>query len=589
MIQYFKLDFSQGIALPVFPKSVKWARLTFSGVTAPVKIYCGETLLLEAENYFRTYSQLLDVTKVSGQTLSFIFEDLKDFTQKRSAQWQTPLDENGFVYTHGYRYPFIRQPAYACGWDWCHPIFPRATIQSIVLSIQTEEPFVFHGLFETVDIDVENIIFELPYTLSNDLLTATISPQISFHALVDDEFEIVLEIDSQIFCSKQSFIPPFDLKQIKLWSPNTFGQPNLYTAVLTLKNIRTQQVYVVEKTVGFKSIKIDADPHLRFEVNGTDFPVRGANFIPTHIHGEKEDFEKLKKLISLAHESGFNTLRVWGGGSYATEMFYTLCDAYGILVWQDFPFACNLYPENEQLQKEIELEVDEQIKRLRQHVSLGVWCGNNEVHSAFYEWLAYANLPYFEGQIYFHELLPKKCALLSPNIPYWAGSPWDPKNIQTPNSSTAGDRHAWQCYFGDEVAKTDYRFLAQDPSMFISEMGFVAPPNYASIPIHLRSFEALDAVSNYGIPIARLLTYMAQALPIDDPLDLQTFCEQGQEAQAQMLDFVLKAWCARGIHGILLWHFNDLSVACSWGLVDGAMRPRKSLDVVRKIFLQEKI
>ncbi len=565
----------------------------FRKISAPVSLFLNDRPIFHATNFFREYTLKLMANEVSNATLSASFESLKNYTQSQSILHPTPMDENGFSYTHGYRYPMIRQPAYACGWDWCHPIEPREGMGEFEMSFSVQQPIAscYTSCIEALNLKVNH--FYIDYDWMDDFLQVNVKPFIQLEVYESGEYNLELSLNQTLEVSQklilnqgenELYLDSFILENPTLWWPHSLGTPYLYDCKLVIS--KDEQSLELNQKVGFKKIEMTTsqeNPHLGFKINDKPFSVYGSNLIPTHQSLLDENFEAYQSLVIHAKNANMNTLRIWGGGDYAHEDFYALCDEHGILVWQDYPFACNLYPEHPEMKNEVEIEVSQQLQRIRKHVSLMCLCGNNEVHSAYYEWLRDAKIPYFYGHYYFHELLPRLTSQYAPHIPYWPGSPYDSIHSTTPSSMSAGDRHAWQCYFGDEPAKEDFRYLANDTSMFISEFGFIAPPFYQSIPIENRSFEYLDALSNYGIPLSRLRTYIAQVYhEVSDELNL--FCLQGLRAQALMIQYAVDAWRQRGIQGVLLWHYNDLGVAPSWGMMDGAMRARPALYVLRKLF-----
>lgn len=573
--------------------------LSIQGVFGVATLQINGENILTMDNFFRTYTIPLEPKKHSRAQISIQFHDLKAETQARSKAWQTPMDENGFSYTHMFRYPMIRQPAYACGWDWRHPIDTPSSIQKITLIAESNtNPFASRPhTIQTANIRCENVFFNT--TFNTDFSCVKVAPKLTiavFHPMnihveiYDSNQQLLTRAEVAVAGTQEISLDSFEIKHPKLWYPRTMGTPALTAFTLRIDDTDAPETCLTRTVnVGFKQVRIcpmtPESPYLQFEINGLPCPIRGANWIPTHTNPTEEDPARTHALLQLATTHNFNTLRVWGGGFYPSETFLTECDNLGILVWQDFMFACNLYPEVEDMRHSVQIEAEEQVRRIRAHACILCFCGNNEVLSAYYEWLRTAQIPYFHGGHYFYKLLPECVAQNAPEIPYIPGSPFDPFTRETPGSNTAGDRHAWQCFFGDTPDKKDFHLLAEDPSRFISEFGFIAPPFPQSIPESDATFEYLDAQSNYGIPLARLRTYIAQVYPeerISD--DLKIFCLQGLRAQALMVQHAVAAWRARGNYGVLVWHYNDISIAPSWGMIDGAQRPRPVLAMLQKIF-----
>ncbi|MGW7545042.1 hypothetical protein ACWGKQ_28645 [Streptomyces sp. NPDC054770] len=232
----------------------------------------------------------------------------------------------------------------------------------------------------------------------------------------------------------------------------------------------------------------------RFLLNGTPLFARGASWIPASILPGSVTAGTLRHLVDRARNGNMTMLRVWGGGMYEQDDFYSACDENGVLVWQDFMFACLDYPSDDPvLYAEVVREADHQIKRLRNRACLAVWAGNNEVHAIHGAAHGGDLGPGNWGWSFFHDVLPGAVARLSPEVPYWPGCPWADSDPAGVNGVADGDRHAWEVWHGLDLGAGDrtdfasrgeavhFRRYAHDHGKFISEFGIHAAPELSTL------------------------------------------------------------------------------------------------------------
>jgi beta-mannosidase len=242
-------------------------------------------------------------------------------------------------------------------------------------------------------------------------------------------------------------------------------------------------------SIGLRTVELDTSPDdigrkFAIKINGKAIYCKGFNWIPDDCFLDRAcDPGRVRKRIQQAVDAGANMLRVWGGGIYETDEFYRICDELGVMVWQDFPFACAMYPEEEPFWSEVEAEARENVARLSHHPSLVLWNGCNENIWAYRDW-GWKDDPDVVGKTwgkgYYLDLLPRIVRELDPARPYWAASPWsgdeDVDDGVPPNADTHGNMHCWRPWFHDHF--TTYRDFAP---RFCSEFGFQGPATYASI------------------------------------------------------------------------------------------------------------
>src|SRR5215212_9529004 len=280
----------------------------------------------------------------------------------------------------------------------------------------------------------------------------------------------------------------------RLWWTHDLGEPALYGLCVDLEQDGSVLDHY-ETRVGIRKLELDQSPDpdepgtrfFRFVLNEVPIFARGADWIPADSFVGAIPHERYEALISSARDANMNMLRVWGGGIYEHDLFYDLCDSMGLLIWQGFMFACAVYPEEPpEFVFEVEAEAGYQVRRLRSHPCLALWCGNNEnqwIHDQVHWDDPHNRVP---GALYYHELLPRIVAELDGRTPYWPGSPFGGDDH---NDRRQGNVHNWEVWHGNfprhfgEEARRDptpeyvsYLRYAEDSGRFISEFGMHASP-----------------------------------------------------------------------------------------------------------------
>lgn len=368
---------------------------------------------------------------------------------------------------------------------------------------------------------------------------------------------------------------PWRLARPRLWWPRGHGEAALYHAELSLGGAARSSVTVGIRTVALAQPKDAQGRQFGFKVNGVPVFAKGANWIPADSFLGRLSDARTEGLVQRARDANFNMLRVWGGGLYESEAFYEACDRSGILVWQDFPFACGEVPEHPDFIKLVRAEAHKALVRLRRHPSLALWCGNNENqmgrHAGWYEGRESARW----GERFYEVELKGLCADLDPERPYWPGSPYGGGD---PNGPDQGDRHHWAVW----AQFADYESYRDEHGRFISEFGFASLPGRsllkAAIPagerwLQSRTMQAHDKVERGG-GLARIAYYIFNNLPFAGGLDAFRYLSQVNQRRALVL--AMEAWRRRKplTQGALLWQLNDCWPVSSWAVLDGADAPK---------------
>ena len=331
----------------------------------------------------------------------------------------------------------------------------------------------------------------------------------------------------------------------------------------------------------------------RFMLNGTPLFARGANIVPPLL-GARHEHDWLAEMRRY-RETGFNMVRVWGGGNYLPDAFYEACDELGILVWQDFMFACATYPEDEPFATLVAREAAHQVARLSCHPSLALWCGGNEDILAWWSWGWKERLAPGQswGRRYWLETLPAAVAAHDPGTPYWTESPYSGSMEIHPNDPDHGDRHTW-----DQEAKVEgYRLVLP---RFSSEFGHQSPPCWPTVVAECLD-ETRDADGMSAADLVAALRSRQKAWGGDDAQykpyldarfraarDAREYVAQTQHLQARAMDAAMR-WLRAGAPrsmGALIWQWNDVWAGHSWSLVDVAGRAKPAWHAVRRACAQ---
>ena len=370
----------------------------------------------------------------------------------------------------------------------------------------------------------------------------------------------------------------------QLWWPHHLGAQPLYALTLELLDDAGGVLDSYERELGFRSLRLDtsADAHgsaFTFNINDVPLFIAGANWIPDDCFPSRVTAERYAARIEEAKAANIHMLRVWGGGIFERDEFYAACDRMGMLVWQDFLFACAAYPEEEPLKSEVEAEVRDNVVRLMSHASLILWNGNNENIWGFDEWGWRPIIKAGEswGLGYYLDLLPRLCAELDSDRPYYPGSPYSGSMEIEPNADAHGCKHIWDVW--NDVGYEVYRNYIP---RFCSEFGWQAPAAWATIAESVHD-QPLTPQSNgvfhhqkATLGNDKLIRGLAGHLPEPKTMDDWHFATQLNQARA--IRFAIEHMRSHReiCKGAVVWQFNDCWPVTSWAAVDSAGR-RKPL------------
>jgi len=398
-----------------------------------------------------------------------------------------------------------------------------------------------------------------------------------------------------------------EIPQARLWWPRGLGEQPLYTVLARVKS-GAQVLAEDRRRIGLRQLHLvqapvegEAGSSFHFEVNGQDFFAGGANWIPDDILLERITPERYRERVGQAAAANMNMLRVWGGGIYEHEAFYEACDEMGLLVWQDFMFACGLYPAHAGFQASVRAEAEAAVRRLRHHACLALWCGNNEDYQLAESVGAYGPgiaLENFEALAIYERLLPEVCAQLDPDRMYWPGSPYTPRQgeqVTRTTDAASGDRHSWEVWHQQMLP---YQRYGEVQGRFVSEFGMQSHPSLALFESVLpegerfpesRTVQWHNKAGSAAGPDGhrRLAVYLADNLRVGTTLAEHVYATQFVQAEAMRVAYqdFRRRWQrpgARACGGALVWQLNDCWPVTSWALIDAAGTVKPAWHTVRR-------
>jgi beta-mannosidase len=494
---------------------------------------------------------------------------------------------------------FLRKPQYVYGWDWG----PRVGTVGIMKNAWID----FSG-----DLAVTRL---RPLTLEASRKTARLRFEAEFQSFLPistQEVHLGLEVKFEgekvysegrnvLALSGVNFVD-FDvtLPNAKLWWPNGAGEQPLYTAELKIKSARCSAAGEPVR-FGIRTVELDLaqygenDRHFALKVNGEHIYCKGGNWIPADSVYARVSPEKYRALVSEAKECNFNMLRVWGGGIYERDEFYDSCDEMGILLWHDFMFACSLYPDDQGWYTElVRREVEYQIKRLRSHPCIAIWCGNNENQLLCADYFKKNATSRTGGLVIYNEIIPSLVRANSPEIPYWPSSPY---GGEKPNDNGVGDRHHWGACTMNPNMENRITPEAYDAvtSRFISEYGYVGPCSEETIK---KYYGGNPVVHNDKIWNLHNNTFEKATVPegirkhYADPetLERKDYLSFARLVQGLMYSYSLEAirFYPKNA-GALFWMYNDTWGEVGWSIVDYYLDRKPSWYFVKRAFAPLKI
>lgn len=565
----------------------KHMNLVFEGLDTYADVYMNDQLILQADNMFRTWRVNIGVHLHNGKNaVRIVFRSPVNEGLRRLKEYGIPLaadndqSETGGVGDQKVS-PFIRKAPYHFGWDWG----PRLVTSGIWRQVWLEA-------WDEVRIDnIQLKINELKEKQAEVTVQAEVMSDGSaiqeFRLFVDDS--LANHRTANLATGMNLIEIPLTINDPVMWWPNGIGEQKLYRIRVEIGKDGSMADQLEMKT-GLRMVRLVQDPDpdgkgesFYFEVNGQPVFSKGANYIPGDVFLPRVSPEIYEFIIRSAAEANINMLRVWGGGIYEDDLFYDLCDQYGILVWQDFMFACAMYPGDDRFLEGVRQEAIDNVKRLRHHPCLVLWCGNNEIEVAWAQWEENRGWGWkqrYNGErrtaiweaydTLFHRILPLVVSEFSPEIPYWHSSPSAGFGQLASYETRSGDMHYWGVWHGLHPLSDFRKYRAR----FMSEYGFQSFPEFNSVKKytlpedhHIES-EVMMAHQRSGIGNLRIRQYMESDYIIPD--DFEKFLYVGQLLQAEAIRKAIESHRADRPYcmGTLYWQLNDCWPVASWSGMD---------------------
>jgi beta-mannosidase len=378
----------------------------------------------------------------------------------------------------------------------------------------------------------------------------------------------------------------FEIDRPHLWWPNGLGERAFYYLTLTAESEGKQQLSI-RKRIGLRRVELVTAPEaggesFRFRINNVPVFCKGADWIPADNFIPRIPTEKYRTLLTMARDANMNMLRVWGGGIYEQPVFYEICDELGLMIWQDFMFACATYPEHEAFVENVRREVRTVVRRLRDHPCIVLWCGNNENE---WIWHQATGRPYSEmpGVKLFDTVIPEILAVEDPGRPYRQSSPFGGED---PNAEEFGNRHQWEMW----SRWASPNAVQKDRSRFVAEFGFQSPACLKTWQENLRADQLRPQspiMEHHNKQVEgpeRLYRFLAAHFNVPEVFD--QFVYKCQVMQAEALQTCIAHWRRRKFltSGALFWQLNDCWPVSSWSVIDGALRPKAAYWYAKRFF-----
>ena len=345
----------------------------------------------------------------------------------------------------------MRKAQYGYGWDW-GPRLPTIGIYRPV-ELRRQRLAALAGLrFATLEIDASGGAALLSVRAEVERIAAAVELELRVTLRAPDG-SVAAETALPLAPGADSATAYLQVSRPQLWWTHGLGAQPLYTLEVALA-AGGAELERQTSHVGIRTIALDQSPDpdeagtrfFRFVINGVPIFAKGADWIPADSFPGAIEPKRFDLLLSAARDANMNMIRVWGGGLYEDDRFYDACDRLGLLVWQDFMFACASYPEDEAFAAEVAAEARYQVRRLRNHASLALWCGNNENQWIFDRTFWDVPENRVPGCLYYDRILPEVVAAEDGRTPYWPGSPFGGNDY---DSAEDGDRHNWETWHGN--------------------------------------------------------------------------------------------------------------------------------------------
>lgn len=581
--------------------------LKFDGIDTIADISLNGTFLGHTENMHRSFEfEVKDLLKEGENELSVKFYSPTKFIAASHEKIKNMESTDAMP-----GYPQLRKAHCMFGWDW-GPRLPDAGFYRPIRLLGVNKARLSNDVRILQEHDITgktvhgNVVDKVLLTVTSVTDPAGIDGVHTEITLTDSEGK------EQSFAAQTPFAGTLTVENPKLWWPNGYGDQNLYTVTVRLIEDATgEELDRTEKRIGLRTVTVDTSPfpeeerdphigpqvkedrkegrHFDFVVNGLPIFAMGGDYIPEDNILQRVNRDRTEILLKDAAEAHYNSIRIWGGGYYLDDFFYDLCDEYGLLVWQDFMFACASYELTDSFEENLTAEFVEVVRRLRHHASMGVWCGNNEMETEVLEdhWNGMfnemmpgtggipavhkaSNKQYYDYIKLYEYILPKVMKAEAPDAFYWPSSPSSGGNYEDAYEENIGDAHYWGVWHGGDQF-SDYR---KHHFRFLSEFGFQSFPCMATI----RSFtepedrnvfsEIMEMHQRNTAANGKIMNYLSATYRYPKNFDELLYCSQMLQLDAIRYGVEYFRRIRGTCMGTVVWQLNDIWPVASWSSID---------------------
>lgn len=558
----------------VFSKKINYVKsaspvfLHCDGLDTLCDIYINDRYIAHTDNMHRSYEfDVTDVLSDGENEIKLTFLSPNKFVRDMYAKERVEGSGEALM-----GHPHLRKASCMMGWDW-GPMLPDAGIWKDIYLL-------------TVDSDrISEVHITQRHTNGKVYVTPAVKTEkgtadIIVNVNTPDGFQFTLPVNTES-----------EIKDAKLWWPNGFGEQNLYTFNIELRE-NGQIVDSDSKRIGLRELKLIREKDewgesFCHEVNGIRFFAMGADYIPEDNILARYSKERTYNLIKQCRDCNFNAIRVWGGGIYPHDYFFDACDEYGLVVFNDLMFACMEVPAYQSMLDNIEVEVRENLIRLRHHASIAVICGNNEIEEFQEYWWNSEGKTQRKATYLkiFENIIPAIIREVCPYIPYVPSSPSSFGSFVDPCNENYGDCHYWQVWHSSKP----YAEYRNHYFRYLSEFGFESFPsektvNTFTLPEDRNIFSrVMEMHQRCKGANKKILTYLADTFKY--PTEFGTLLYASQLLQAEAIKYGVEHLRRhRGrCMGALYWQLNDIWPVASWASIDYFGR-YKALQYVAKRF-----
>ncbi|KAF8148252.1 glycoside hydrolase superfamily [Crassisporium funariophilum] len=566
------------------------ALLQFEGLDTICDVYLNGEKILATNNMFRTYDHAFSLTGgesllKADNTLLLHFKSAKRLAKAEEEKYgkvragSTNLGDPSRVY--------VRKAQYDWRWDWgpelmtCGPYRP-ITLTTYDVLIKDVHARAFADIQPDGSFAASlkvNVTLSGTSAPSNHVLVVSLSNQgqdLVSHRILPEKMSLGKSSGDEVIYEDAVSFNDLEGLGVQLWWPVGYGDQPTYTVSVALLTQSDVEIDLKTKRVGFRTVQLiqeaitEPDQYgtgtsFLFEINGVRMFMGGSNWIPADNFLTTISDERYRAWLTLLRDGNQNMVRLWGGGIYEPDIFYDICDELGILVWQDFQFACGVYPAHDEFVASVKQEAEDNVKRLRHHPSIACFCGNNEDYQQVLQWGGIGGLP--ARLIYEHVLPDVVSRLTDPPIPYHRGSPYGGKDWDT-SDPTVGDVHQWNVWGGKELPYQEYDKLG---GRFVSEFGIPSMPSMSTIDYFMdgsdksqyyAQSQLMAQHTKAGSFERRFAIVMNENFKLTSDFETHAFNTQLMQSEAVSYAYRVwrREWRGKGKEytaGVLVWQMND--------------------------------